>query len=507
MDFRVPWRIHWERYNLAMLGYQKVILALAAICLLPACALRTPPVLPSPLADPVETLPSPPTEMPASTASFPPGSTPPAFSERTKYTFEINLDAEKGQADVTQRIEFSPPAAGITLAVPPNRIPGVFTLDELRWADGSDVQGAVLEGESLSFPLREGARLGERQELNLRYRLDLPAGKGPLNNTGRQINFGDWYPFLPIYREEGGWLVHPPAAVGEYLVYDLADYDLTLRLANLDPKWVVAASAPAKSQGDGWHYSLPSARSFSFSVSDEYEVSESFVNGTRILSYAFPEHRAQSVVGRDVTADALALFSELYGEYPNATLSVVEADFPDGMEYDGLYFLGESYYRQYKGDPLSYLVAIAAHETAHQWFFGVVGNDPALAPWLDEALATYSELLYYQRYFPEFTAGWWTFRVDAYNPAGWVNDTIYDHGSFRPYVNAVYLRGAEFLRDLRNAIGEEAFFGFLRDYAGQGSEGGPGFLATGELFFDALSEHTDQDISNLVQEYFKNQNP
>ena len=159
-----------------MLGYQKVILALAAICLLPACAQSTPPILPSPLADPVETLPSLPTEMPASTASFPPGSTPPAFSERTKYTFEINLDAEKGQADVTQRIEFSPPAAGITLAVPPNRIPGVFTLDELRWADGSDVQGAVLEGESLSFPLREGARLGERQELNLRYRLDLPAG-------------------------------------------------------------------------------------------------------------------------------------------------------------------------------------------------------------------------------------------------------------------------------------------------------------------------------------------
>ncbi len=507
MDFGPPRRVHLAGYNLAMLGFRIVILAFAAICLLPACARSTPAVLPSPLESPVETKPSLPTEMPSATANLPPDSTPFTFSERTKYSFEIILDAEKGQADVTQRIQFSPPAAGITLVVPPNRNPGVFTLEELRWGDGSEVQGAVLQGESLTFPLREDARLGERQVLNLHYRLDLPAGKGPLNNTGRQLNFGDWYPFLPVYAADAGWLIHPPAAVGEHLVYDLADYDAALRIVNPDLKWVVAASAPGNSQGDGWNYSLPSARNFGFSVSDEYEVSETFVNGTRILSYAFEEHRAQGVVARDASADALALFSELYGEYPHATLSVVEADFPDGMEYDGLYFLGESFYRQFKGKPLSYLVALAAHETAHQWFFGVVGNDPALEPWLDEALATYNELLYYQRYFPEFADDWWTFRIETYHPAGWMDGTIYDHNNFRPYVNAVYLRGAEFLRDLRNMIGEEAFFGFLRDYTGQGSEESPGFLATRDFFFDVLSENTDQNITNLLQEYFKTPNP
>jgi hypothetical protein len=428
-------------------------------------------------------------------------------SGRSAYQFDVLLDPQKSTAEIDEELSVISPSNNITLVVPPNRIPGVFTLEELRWGDGSEVQGEVLDGESLSFPLREGAKLGERQELILRYRLDLPAGKGPLNNTGRQLNFGDWYPFVPVYREDSGWQVHLPAAVGEHLVYDLSDYEVNLRLAKPDPKWVVAASAPAESLTDGWHYSLPSARSFSFSVSDEYEVSETFVTGTRILSYTFPEHRAQSDVARDVTADALALFSELFGEYPNTTLSVVEADFPDGMEYDGLFYLGESYYRQYKGEPLSYLVAIAAHETAHQWFYGVVGNDPAMQPWLDEALATYSELLYYQRYFPEFADSWWTFRVDTYHPSGWVDSTIYNHSSFRPYVNAVYLRGAEFLRDLRGAIGDEVFFKFLKDYAERGREQNPGSLATRELFFEVLSEDTDQDITNLIQEYFKTPNP
>jgi aminopeptidase N len=215
----------------------------------------------------------------------------------------------------------------------------------------------------------------------------------------------------------------------------------------------------------------------------------------------------QADVARIVTADGLALFSELYGEYPHSSLSVVEADFPDGMEYDGIYYLGESYYRQYKGEPLSYLVAIASHETAHQWFYGIVGNDPAIEPWLDETLATYSELLYYERYFPELVDGWWNFRVESYSPDGWVNDTIYDHGSFRLYVNAVYLRGAQFLRDLRGEIGEEKFFGFLREYTVQGGEKSPGDISSTGFFFHLLSEHTDQDLSLLITDYFKNLTP
>jgi hypothetical protein len=33
----------------------------------------------------------------------------------------------------------------------------------------------------------------------------------------------------------------------------------------------------------------------------------------------------------------------------------------------------------------------AAHETAHQWFYSLVGNDQARDPWLDEGLATWAE--------------------------------------------------------------------------------------------------------------------
>ena len=39
------------------------------------------------------------------------------------------------------------------------------------------------------------------------------------------------------------------------------------------------------------------------------------------------------------------------------------------MEYDGLFFLSNGFYNLYDGTSSSYLVTLAAHETAHQWWF------------------------------------------------------------------------------------------------------------------------------------------
>jgi hypothetical protein len=62
------------------------------------------------------------------------------------------------------------------------------------------------------------------------------------------------------------------------------------------------------------------------------------------------------------------------------------------------------------GRPAQSLLAgvewLAAHEVAHQWWFGVVGNDQIDEPWLDEALTQYSTMLYYEKaYGPERAAG------------------------------------------------------------------------------------------------------
>ncbi len=55
--------------------------------------------------------------------------------------------------------------------------------------------------------------------------------------------------------------------------------------------------------------------------------------------------------------------------------------FEVGIEYPTFVFLGKG----------GFLQVIVAHETAHQWFYSLVGNDQERDPWLDEALASWSQ--------------------------------------------------------------------------------------------------------------------
>jgi aminopeptidase N len=184
---------------------------------------------------------------------------------------------------------------------------------------------------------------------------------------------------------------------------------------------------------------------------------------------------------------------------------VAEADFLDGMEYDGLYFLSRGFFDLYDDTPFGYLTIIAAHETAHQWWYGLVGSDQAYEPWLDEAMCTFSERLFYEHVYPDLQLSgqpvldWWQYyRIDYYHPTGRVNASIYDYDGFRPYRDAVYLRGAELLQALRQQVGDEAFFAFLQDYVAQKAHQ----TATAADFFAILEMHTDQDYSALLAEYF-----
>jgi aminopeptidase N len=82
-----------------------------------------------------------------------------------------------------------------------------------------------------------------------------------------------------------------------------------------------------------------------------------------------------------------------------------------------------------------------------------------------------------------------------------VDSTIYDFNTFRPYVNAVYLRGAIFLEELRQTIGDEAFFDFLRGYFNTIQKSDLA-LTDANQFWDILSQYTTADLSGLRSRYF-----
>ena len=322
----------------------------------------------------------------------------------------------------------------------------------------------------------------------------------PFGYTARQTNLVDWYPFVAPYLPGEGWQAHQAYYFGEHLVYEKSDFQVNIQISDDRPELIIAAASPAERDGPWHRYQHNNARNFAWSVSDQYHVSSATVGDVTILSYYFPYHAQPGEAALHTTANAVELYSELYSSYPHPLLSVVEADFLDGMEYDGLYFLSNGFYNLHQGNPADYLVAIAAHETAHQWFYGLVGNDQAMDPWLDEALATYHEKIYYEHYAPEALNWWRNYRIQYFQPEGQVNSSIYNPHGYSAYRAAVYFNGAVFLDELRWVFGDELFFSSLVSYVTDLSD----HIATADDFFAHLPAEHKTDIEPLLDKYFSN---
>jgi hypothetical protein len=448
------------------------------------------------------TEPGPLSESPATPSPSPDSSSPPLSS----YTLFAELDYDTHTVNVDEQIFYINSSESILdtllLLIEPNIYPNGFSLESLSWGNGDPIVNYSLSERELLIPLPENLPPGDKIEFDLSFQLILPNQNAPYGYTERQTNLGDWYPYVPPYLPKEGWLVRDDAFFGEHLAYDMAEFVVEISLVNDfaadGGELVLAASSIPEIDGDIYHFHHTPARNFAWTVSPLYLEQETIVDEILVKSYSFPYHPQADGPALEETAKALTTFNELFGLYPHKAISVVEADFLDGMEYDGLIFLSHAFYDYYTGDQQSNLTIIAAHEVAHQWWYGLVGNDQALEPWLDEALSTFSEIYYYENAYPELADWWWENRLYFHEPKGWVDSTIYEAAGFYPYRDAVYLRGALFLGELRTLMGEETFLKFLRAYL----ERFRYRQANGDDFFNLLSEYTSEDLSDLIGTYF-----
>jgi aminopeptidase N len=306
---------------------------------------------------------------------------------------------------------------------------------------------------------------------------------------------GNWYPVLVPYKEGQGWSAFAYHLVGDPYVSEVADYEAEIVAPS---QVVIAGTGEEQRVGNRWRYAASEARSFAFAASDEYVVQTQQAGHVTVSSYSVPGHERSGSDALAASAEALLTFEDLFGPYPYSSYRIAEVDFAGALEFSGLTFMGDDWYGEHEGGYRSLMVSLLAHEASHQWWYGVVGNDQVREPWLDEALANYSSLLYYERMHPELVEWWWDAEVERYRPSGEIDRPIYAYMDGRTYVNAVYRRGALFFRDLRERMGDDEFFAFLRDYyESQGQK-----LSTSDDFFAIMNRHTAVDISSLLEEYF-----
>ncbi|MFC1961043.1 M1 family metallopeptidase [Chloroflexota bacterium] len=418
----------------------------------------------------------------------PPSCTAASSASPLAYNIQADVDYANKTVQVEQDISFTNTETNaldkLVFYVHPNKQPGIFHLETVSLPGITEPVQSTLEGVRLEIALDAPLQPDCTQEISLSYELTVPRmgighfpRQGYLGTSDRQFNLGFWLPVLAYYNDET-WHTPVPINIGEQMVTPAADYHVTLTLKNAPDDLLVVGPGHMAQDGTTWEFTLPAARDFTLSMSTAYrqfiEQSEDVqvevytLDNTQTAGNAQTTTTLQNDAGTHtlaITAAALELFADLYGPYPYERLIVIESDFPDGMEFSGLVFVGGEWFRTYQGDPAGYLTLITVHEVAHQWWYNLVGNDQSTQPWLDEALAITSEYVFLQENYPDLTDWWWEFRVNGYFPQGAVDATVYEFNTVRGYINAVYLRGAQFLHAIRQEIGTEAFFQWLADYA------------------------------------------
>jgi len=87
--------------------------------------------------------------------------------------------------------------------------------------------------------------------------------------------------------------------------------------------------------------------------------------------------------------DAITYFSKWIAPYPYNSVTAVDVTKAsgDGMEYPMITAIGNY------GDPFE-LEEVVVHEVAHNWFYGIIGNNERRHPWMDEGLTNFYETRY-----------------------------------------------------------------------------------------------------------------
>ena len=373
--------------------------------------------------------------------------------------------------------------------------PGYLILYDVLW-NGERAAYAYVNEDQTALEIQiPTLGKGEQGELTLRCVAQIPACAYRVGKVGRDYQLGNVLPLLSLY-QDGEWRTDVYSPVGDPFVSPCANFHVTLLL----PEGCVPACSAFLQKGEdgAWRGDMLAARDFCLCVSPDYTTAAGWAGETAVYSCAKTEQGAKRAL--DYTKKALETYSGLYGAYPYPALTVCEVSFPfSGMEYPGLCMIGEENYREDKADTLELTVA---HETAHQWFYALVGSDQALQPWQDEALCEYAMLRYVRaRYGQGSYETLKYYRVDAAMreklPGSLTPGSPIDYfSSLEDYRTVVYGRGAALLLALDELLPGGAD-GFLKAYASEFAFR----FATRADFESCLNRYAGMDLSPLLLDY------
>jgi aminopeptidase N len=348
----------------------------------------------------------------------------------------------------------------------------------------------------------------ESIDLEISYEVTAPARSGYVlfGESEGILNLPYSYPMLAAQTglPTDPWRLDIPPTFGDIAITDPAFYNVTVtipsdyRLASTGLEITHTVVAP------GWTEHVITTgpvREWSMSLSKDFEVAETTVEGTHVRSFYL---HSDAIAGKQAlaqTAAVLRVYNKIFSPYPFAELDIVETPTRYlGMEYPGLNFIGMDTYRALDNSQ----ELLVAHEVSHQWWYSLVGSDPYRYPWFDEGLAEQSSLLYVETIYGEEAAD--KIRTLRWQiPVQWASDNGYDDvvgqevTAFQAdnYEILVYAKAALFYDALYRTLGHDVYLDILHTFIERYRFRTP----TPEDFLQTVTEVSGFDPRPLYQQW------
>lgn len=361
---------------------------------------------------------------------------------------------------------------------------------------------AKQHGTVIRIPLARPLQPGERTQIGLDLEAHTPRISDRFGSDKHgNVMFGNVLPTLAV-RDDEGWNTDPYMPWGESSYTTTADWDVTVRApvgATVIASGTVVDDASAGADVVQ-HIVAPNVRDFYVGAGTELDRISTTVDGTRINVYTGHKDAKEAQTMLSAAAASFRYFTEHVGTYDYPELDVVGVPhFVDGgMEYPNAVLVDTKY-------DTAELYSTVAHEVAHQWFYGMAGNNQYDDPWLDESLTTFVE-----NRFLHDTQGRRLPRPAktveaAYKKAGdhhlsspvsVLAEGAKDDASAQPYISTVYKIGPMVLEELRSEIGAETFDRGLRSYFDANKHG----IGTTQELITAMSQSAGTDLTKWFAE-------
>jgi hypothetical protein len=235
---------------------------------------------------------------------------------------------------------------------------------------------ATSRPEATTLVVLHALAAGERVTLSMPWRLRLSTRPGLALRGGRSARLVSFFPMLSW--NGSSWATDAPLRGMDSLWPTAPIADVDIRVATPAGLSVLATG----SQVSRGHWQARAVRNVAVAIG-QWRVVRRVVRAPRPIVVRVGIERSSTPVEPfvDETLRSLRLYGRRYGSYPWPTYNLIVArDFPSltGFAYSTIGFVGDS------------SAVLIPHETAHQWFAELVGNNPSRDPWISEGLASWA---------------------------------------------------------------------------------------------------------------------